>query len=78
MNGISRARGYDKEIPHGVLPLEQLVLSDKRARNSFGVVRLSILFVLTFCPSGTTSQYLLVRFNSFLVQMISTKEFHIL
>ena len=28
--------------------------------------------VHTFCLSGTTSQYLLVRFDSFLVQMIST------
>ena len=28
--------------------------------------------IRTFCLSGTISQYLLVRFNSFLVQMIST------
>ena len=33
MDGISRSRGWDKEIPHGVLPMEQLVLSDKWARN---------------------------------------------
>ena len=26
------SRGWDKEIPHGVLPMEQLVLSDKWAR----------------------------------------------
>ena len=32
MDGISRSRGWDKEIPHGVLPMEQLVLSDKWAR----------------------------------------------
>ena len=32
MDGISRSRGWDKEIPHGVLPMEQLVLSDKCAR----------------------------------------------
>ena len=42
----------------------------------FGVVRAcvrpSIPSVRTFCLSGTISQYLLVRFNSFLVQMIST------
>ena len=38
---------------------------------SFGVVRPSIS-VHTFCLSGTISQYLLVRFDSFLVQMIST------
>ena len=32
MDGISRSRGRDKEIPHGVLPMEQLVLSDKWTR----------------------------------------------
>ena len=32
MDGISRSRGWDKEIPHGVLPMEQPVLSDKWAR----------------------------------------------
>ena len=32
MDGISRSRGWDKEIPHGVLLMEQLVLSDKWAR----------------------------------------------
>ena len=32
MDGISRSRGWDKEIPHCVLPMEQLVLSDKWAR----------------------------------------------
>ena len=32
MDGISRSRGWDKEIPHGVLPMKQLVLSDKWAR----------------------------------------------
>ena len=31
-DGINRSRGWDKEIPHGVLPMEQLVLSDKWAR----------------------------------------------
>ena len=30
--------------------------------------------VCTFCLSGTISQYLLVRFDSFLVQMISTMD----
>ena len=30
--------------------------------------------ILTFCQSGTTSQYLLVRFDSFLVQMIRTMD----
>ena len=32
MDGISRSRGWDKEIPHCDLPMEQLVLSDKWAR----------------------------------------------
>ena len=42
---------------------------------SFGVVHSVRPFrpsVHTFCLSGTISQYLLVRFHSFLVQMIST------
>ena len=33
MDGIGRSRGWDKEIQHGILPMEQLVLSDKWARN---------------------------------------------
>ena len=49
---------------------------------SFGVVRASVRLsvhsvrpsVHTFCLSGTISQYLLVRFDSFLVQMISTMD----
>ena len=32
MDGISRSHGWDKEIPHSVLPMEQLVLSDKWGR----------------------------------------------
>ena len=35
MDGISRSGGRDKEIPHGVLPMEQLVLSDKWARKFY-------------------------------------------
>ena len=35
MDGISRSRGWDKEIPHCVLPMEQLVLSDKWARKFY-------------------------------------------
>ena len=54
--------------------------STKSEGYSFGVVRASVRLsvhsvrpsVCTFCLSGTISQYLLVRFNSFLVQMIST------
>ena len=34
MDGISRSRGWDKEIPHCVLPMEQLVLSDKWERKN--------------------------------------------
>ena len=40
-------------------------------RPSIPPVRLS---VHTFCLSGTISQYLLVRFDSFLVQMLSTMD----
>ena len=35
MDGISRSRGRDKEIPHGILPMEQLVLSVKWARTIY-------------------------------------------
>ena len=38
MDGISRSRGWDKEIPHGVLPMEQLVLSGKWARISSSII----------------------------------------
>ena len=37
MDGISRSREWDKEIPHGVLPMEQLVLSDKWARKFYPI-----------------------------------------
>ena len=30
---INRSREWDKEIPHGVLPMGQVVLSDKWARS---------------------------------------------
>ena len=40
MDGISRSRGLDKEVPHGILPMEQLVLSDKWARKQY--VRLDL------------------------------------
>ena len=39
--GLSRSRGRDKEIPHGVLPIEQLVLSDEWAR-----IRLSFICIV--------------------------------
>ena len=38
MDGISRSRGWDKEIPHCVLPMEQLVLSDKWARMMYNAM----------------------------------------
>ena len=42
---------------------------------SFGVVCASVRpFRPSVRPSGTISQYLLVRFDSFLVQMISTMD----
>ena len=37
MDGISRPRRWDKEIPHGVLPMEQPVLSDKWVRKRYVV-----------------------------------------
>ena len=43
MDGISRSRGWDKEMPHGVLPMEQLVLSDKWARISYPLSNLIVL-----------------------------------
>ena len=39
VDGVSRSRGWDKEIPHGVLPMEQLVLSDKCARKSRSIAQ---------------------------------------
>ena len=41
---------------------------------SFGVVRPFIPSIHTFCLSGTISQYLSVRFDSFLVQKISNMD----
>ena len=46
-------------------------LPTKSEGYSFGVVRPSMLFV---CLSGTISKYLLVRFDLFMVQMISTMD----
>ena len=42
MDGISRSRGWDKEIPHCVLLMEQLVLSDKWARNEYPYLGITI------------------------------------
>ena len=35
MDGISRSRGWEKEILQRVLPMEQLVLNDKWARKKY-------------------------------------------
>ena len=42
--GISRSRGWDKDIPHDVLPMEQLVLSDKWEEN---IIHVYILCIIT-------------------------------
>ena len=44
MDGISRSRGWDKEITHCVLPMEQLVLSDKWARKKVSDLPTLIFF----------------------------------
>ena len=49
------------------------IIIPRRSRRNI-VLASSIHSVHTFCPSGTISQYLLVRFDSFLVQMISTMD----
>ena len=46
MVGISRSRGWDKEIPHSVLPMEQLVLSDKWARIKWARIRVSFICIV--------------------------------
>ena len=50
MDGISRSCGWDKQIPQGVLLMEQLVLSDKWARKcsprSACLYRKAIFFLL--------------------------------
>ena len=48
MDGIIRSRGWDKEIPHGVLPMEQLVLSDKWARKWASCVRNSSFYTVLY------------------------------
>ena len=56
MDGISRSRGWDKEIPHGVLPMEQLVLSDKWAR-----IRVSFICIVVGQGNPTRGPELFVR-----------------
>ena len=53
MDGISRSRGWDKEIPHCVLPMEQLVLSDKWARKNNSVFLVQKCTQLGICVYGS-------------------------
>ena len=54
------------------------IIPRQSRRDIFGVARASVRpfrpSVHTFCLSGTICQYLKVRFDSFLVQMISTMD----
>ena len=45
MDGISRSRGWDKEIPHGVLLMEQLVLKSLSYMDTHGGLLCSPTFV---------------------------------
>ena len=65
------------DLHSAIIGLENQLLSplgSQRDIVSATSVRLSIPSVHTFCLSGTISQYLLVSFDSFLVQMISTMD----
>ena len=42
----SRSRGWDKEIPHSVLPMEQLVLSEKWLRKCLPMINARFLAFL--------------------------------
>ena len=51
-----------------------LLSADKVRGYSFGVVNPFCPYIRKFCPSGTISHYLLVRFDAFLAYMISTMD----
>ena len=70
---VEQWRSQVNWVPGDILALVILNIypPTKSEGYSFCVVRPS---VRTFCMSGTISQYLLVRLNSFLVQMISTMD----
>ena len=53
MDGISRSRGWDKEIPHSVLPIEQLVLGDMWARILYPILT-HIMDSFSCSPLNTT------------------------
>ena len=55
MDGISRSRGWDKEIPHYVLPMEQLVLSDKWVRITLSALVASCVVGYSLEPDQTDS-----------------------
>ena len=46
MDGISRSRGRDNEIPHSALPMEQLVLDEKWVRKCFPMMNARFLAFL--------------------------------
>ena len=58
MDEISKSRGWDKEIPHGVLPMEQPVLSDKRARILFLAHRIRISDISSWDRKSYLTQWL--------------------
>ena len=63
VDGISRSRGWDKEIPHCVLPMEQLVLSDKWARNIFLANRIRISEILPWDRKSYLTHAILPRLS---------------
>ena len=64
MDGISRSRGWDKKIPHGVLPVEQLVLSDKWARKCCSFLHKTCVL----CPGSYMSAHVLLKLSNELRQ----------
>ena len=64
MDGISRSRGWDKEIPHGVLPMEQLFLSDKWARKTNPDIVVLMLY-LSQCFSHVVSIFCFLGLNKY-------------
>ena len=59
-------------LPGGSIFSPLIVAPTKSEGYSFGAVRVCVR--LSVRPSGTIFQYLLVRINSFLVQMIGTTD----
>ena len=63
MDGISRSRGWDKEIPHGVLPMEQLVLGDKLARKCNDILGMYRPIVYLYNSIDEFVRFLIVFFR---------------